>query len=490
MDSTSLLWINPTVSNAPPSRSTLRREIMKTVATRRKREPKRSHPNGRQFPVFISNSGSASETLTNAQETERAIDMVKAIEQDCYQISMDQSLSPAHFQFFALTPPSMLSKCNLGFRDLSLLASLEVGRYTGQRLLQNPQNISHFLGGKNWTYFRYVPSQYNQNIVIRNATDCVLARIKSALTPEDTKWETLALSAYLKALLCLQEAMNTSLGPPTAETLCATQILGLYELLNPNRESAWIKHVAGAASIIELRGPGSYGSDFEKSLFMSHVGPIVTESILNNQSCFLDQPAWEAVFQSIITDDPLVPERSSKAISLVKILVSIPTLFKDLTDAICRYPDLPLTTLVELMSRAQNLQSSLQKWSASYAGLNSTLDNGNYKIVVMFYLCTIYSNRLNTCIHYRMRIPDTIEMEEESQQFANIIVSLNSQKEAYYSLQSSLLLAQKLPIAEATIETGDDWREQLMSNSSDDQLFKIPRRMFTRWYSLFGRNTS
>jgi hypothetical protein len=47
-------------------------------------------------------------------------------------------------------------------------------------------------------------------------------------------------------------------------------------MLNPHRENAWVKHAAGTESIIKLRGPDSYGSEFERSLLLSHVGPIVS----------------------------------------------------------------------------------------------------------------------------------------------------------------------------------------------------------------------
>jgi hypothetical protein len=47
-------------------------------------------------------------------------------------------------------------------------------------------------------------------------------------------------------------------------------------MLNPDRGNAWVKHAAGAASMIELRGPRSYRSDLEQSLLMSHVSPMVS----------------------------------------------------------------------------------------------------------------------------------------------------------------------------------------------------------------------
>lgn len=51
--------------------------------------------------------------------------------------------------------------------------------------------------------------------------------------------------------------------------------MGMMQLLDPTGETAWIRHAAGAARLIQVRGPQSYDSDFEKALFMAHTGPVV-----------------------------------------------------------------------------------------------------------------------------------------------------------------------------------------------------------------------
>jgi len=52
-------------------------------------------------------------------------------------------------------------------------------------------------------------------------------------------------------------------------------MLILHQLLDPSGEVAWIRHAAGAARLIQLRGPKNYTTEFEKALFMAHTGPIV-----------------------------------------------------------------------------------------------------------------------------------------------------------------------------------------------------------------------
>lgn len=270
---------------------------MQKVAQKRKAEPKHRHPNSRQLPVFISSDDIYDNAADYKQiQTFNAAKRPTQTKSDgaCFQRDV------TCLRTLASTYSTVLAKTNLHFLDLSLLTSVGVGRYTGQRLLESPQSISHFFKGRNWSYFQYIPLHYQQSVLISSATDCVLARVRCLLTPDDKKWELFALSSYSRALSKLQDAIYSTSQQITAEVLCSTLMLGLYEvsvsladlwrcwltgsfffflpaqLLNPSREDAWIKHTAGATYIIQLRGPLSYQSEFEKCLFMGHVGPMVS----------------------------------------------------------------------------------------------------------------------------------------------------------------------------------------------------------------------
>ncbi|KAL7940493.1 hypothetical protein V8C42DRAFT_362289 [Trichoderma barbatum] len=474
-----ILWINPTTSTVPFDRAQIRREVMQKVAQKRKRGPQYRHPNSRQTPVFIPGDGLGNGVVNWKQP--RISNVAKRSPKDtsddivCMQtyLTIPRGLAPSY--------PTILAKTNLRFLDLSLLASVGVGRYTGQRLLETPQSISHFFEGKIWSYSCYVPLHYDESVLTRSAMDCVIARVMCLLAFDYKSREIFALSSYSIALSILQDAIQSS-QHITAEALCATQILGLYE------------HTAGASHITKLRGPHSYNSEFEKSLFMAHVGPMATEAILNNETCFLERPAWRAVLRSIITDDPLVPERSTMIISIVTSFVTIPTLFKDFTDVLCHSPGQPHVGITKLMSRAQRLRGSLQNWYSSYIQPSETpinnpfFGNAYYDALVIYYICMMYCNRLNTSIHLQ-GTQGINDMEEECQWFASIIISLHHREESYSNRQGSLLLAQKLPIAEATIASGDAWKLQLSLGYSQDGVFKISGEVFDYWCKLFGRRT-
>lgn len=222
----------------------------------------------------------------------------------------------------------------------------------------------------------------------------------------------------------------------------------------------------------------------------------MTEAILENESCFLENGTWIAVIRSIITDDPNVPERSTVAISLIILMLRIPRLFRDMTTVICSQASPSFTATADLISRARDLRMDLKDWYLTYigpddrpiVGTNPSLSDGSYKLLVLFYLCSIYSNRLNTCINWT-EASEIDEIEEQTQLFARTIERFC---EGASSFQSSLILAQKLPIAEATIATGDEWQAQWQcrSRTMPGQLFRMPESTFSQWCKLFGRKIS
>lgn len=193
-------------------------------------------------------------------------------------------------------------------------------------------------------------------------------------------------------------------------------------------------------------------------------------------------------------------------ISLLVILISIPRLFRDITTAICveRAADAKpsIQTLVWLGGRARKIRDALLLWHSRYVPVDAlqgqqSMSDDFYSVLVLFYITTIYSNRLNTCFmwpghrsHASHPALDALELEAETQQLAGIILGLSEEEKSYGSLQSSLLLAQKLPIAEAIRDSALEWSEELRRCIGSDQgVFILDEHVFTAWCGLFGRST-
>jgi hypothetical protein len=90
------------------------------------------------------------------------------------------------------------------------------------------------------SYLSFVPTRYEDSLLLQDALFCLAAQSQWVLRPQSTISETAILAAYGSALRRLQKALidpNQCLDP---DVLCTTEVLGLFEvsLLIKNEEEA------------------------------------------------------------------------------------------------------------------------------------------------------------------------------------------------------------------------------------------------------------
>lgn len=188
---------------------------------------------------------------------------------------------------------------NFDLLDLSALTSFHAGRVTAQTLAEHPSRILNILSCRQWSYFDFLPSRFGHDACLDDAARCVAARVRQWMLSPTAIPDDGVLLLYSKALHSLQKALDDSNTNLEANILCATELLAIYEvsllfdlapdsftdirhiqLLDRNGSKAWSRHIAGATSLVELRGPERYHTEFEKALFMAQTGPIVRSTFL------------------------------------------------------------------------------------------------------------------------------------------------------------------------------------------------------------------
>ncbi|EDO03568.1 hypothetical protein SS1G_06049 [Sclerotinia sclerotiorum 1980 UF-70] len=244
----------------------------------------------------------------------------------------------------------MLAKFGFDILELSTLATLRVGRATRRTLCR-----------------------YGHSPCLSAAVDCVVARARQIISsPHNTKfWEPLVLAHYITVIETLKRALDSPKTRYKPEVLCATEILALYELLEPSGEAAWIRHSAGAAHLILLRRPESYTTDFERALFMGHTGPIMTEALLNGKRCFLEQNAWQNLLMSVICKEKYytVSDCSEIVVLLIMAKSKIPGTFWDMTQLLCRQEEPSLEYVVRIQKWCRELRQRFVDWKCKYEAL-------------------------------------------------------------------------------------------------------------------------
>ena len=289
---------------------------MKKASAARRRDGNYGKHNLRQYPVFIlGDRKTAMELGDQRKERQRNQAEHRARSKDTRRpnISGNERVVNRIATQLLLSPESLppspslpakdyeltTAKADFNLLDLSTLATLHIGRAVRASLSQNPYHLIHQLRShQRWSYLTFLPSRYGQSKCLSDATDCVIARARQIISPWQN-WEAAVITFYVKALDSLQKALDCPKQRFQPDVLAATEILALYEvrldhipallnygtastvaylltvffhqLLDPSGETAWVRHTAGAAKLVQLRGPKNYNTEFEKAVSWRYV---------------------------------------------------------------------------------------------------------------------------------------------------------------------------------------------------------------------------
>ncbi|KAK5988892.1 hypothetical protein PT974_10389 [Cladobotryum mycophilum] len=243
---------------------------------------------------------------------------------------VDDETIDSHLSATILISPSSVDyekiriRYNLDLLDLSALTSFHVTYATASSLASNPDILRDIVGRQQLSYLTHVPGRYGQSHALASAVECVSARAHQWLIAPHQPVSSEIIVLYLRALKAVQAALENPHTNMQPEVLCATELLGIYELFSTSTEQRWASHSSGSTALIKLRGPDRYTSDFEKGLLASHIGQIFHQSLNTNESCFLHDGPWQLVLRSIATNDGPFSDRSERVISLWQSACHLP----------------------------------------------------------------------------------------------------------------------------------------------------------------------
>lgn len=194
----------------------IKQQAMKRVAATRRRTGLHGKLNMRQIPVF------------QALETRQT---KIALEDECqYWKDGEQEIVPHLFP---------LSELGRGVpRNFSILleAMPLMGLRLGIAILPQSMPEKAQAVGSTWAsqlggrkFLSFIPSRYGRVPSLRHATDCVIARLEHMMQPKGTR-RVKYLLQYQMALKEVQRDLNDENRWGSAETLCSTQLLGVFEV--------------------------------------------------------------------------------------------------------------------------------------------------------------------------------------------------------------------------------------------------------------------
>ncbi|KIY04210.1 uncharacterized protein Z520_00903 [Fonsecaea multimorphosa CBS 102226] len=488
-------FINSTPAQLSPSQATrvrIRKQAMKKVAAARRRRGTYGKHNLRQLPNFLHPTQSSSpEDQEHSQSKHLQMDRRGLRDLDppsLLQADYSHLIVSAHFSILNICP---LASLHLGLAKVSHFTSDPV----------HMRDIFIFPYGGN-SLLSFVPSRYGQTPSLTYAADCVVERLRGIVDSNrvPSGGPTVA-SRYVKALKCLQAALDDRELCMKPETLCATELLAV-KLLDTQRGKSWIHHAGGAARLIEHRGPDRFNTDFEKALFVAQAGPIVTEALINGTPCFLAEEAWREVFRSAILPNDLWGERTELVMSLWGHLVSAPSMFKTAEELICSRHPVARGTVSSVIDRICHARAALLRWytehKVSLVPLDDTREADIFRcepsifsmsmvrrvqLLGTYLSCVILMSRLLIALApARFSV-----LESGCQEMAEKVLRIGGQIEASNQpILCGLFVTQTWWVANATIQTRDEW----MSSQRFLDGEVINRSTFENWCRAFGRSVA
>ncbi|OQV04551.1 hypothetical protein CLAIMM_09411 [Cladophialophora immunda] len=472
-------FVNSCTSKVPQTktlRTLIRKQAMKDVAAARRRRGNYGKHNLRQLPDFISSTPLAGPEKPRAQKS--------TVRQSprCVMSRMQSYLPPLrHMQSdylrlgvtssFSILNICPLTSLHLGIARMSHFASEGLD---AMRVFPLPPGPSSWLA--------FVPSRYGNVESLSYAADCVVEGLKRNLDPTRATNESASVARlYVRALRSLQAALIEVEESRTTETLCAAALLGTYELLDTGRSCGWMQHARGVAKLIEHRGPVSFNDAFDKAILLAHVGPLVTQALMNGTQCFLAEEHWRRALFSSIQTSRLFDGRIGFAISLWANVVSLPDLFNLTEDVIRSEHPIPESTVAALIDYALIFRQDLSNWYQKYSAAIGLCDELKHVQLHGTYVsCTMLASRLI----YALAPARFQHFEAQCQNLAQQVAQRREQAgKGNHSLPYGLFITQTWWIAKATIDTKVDWVEGLV----DEHMLESSK--FEIWTEALGRKS-
>ncbi|OBT82994.1 hypothetical protein VE02_08522 [Pseudogymnoascus sp. 03VT05] len=400
-------------------------------------------------------------------------------------------------------PVSLNINNSLELAILSPLTTLHISR-TAIGYFTKPSYLSGTSYYENCSYLRDLPRRYGYSACLDSAIDCVAEKTRESISPVASPPISNSRALYIKALRDLRLSLSLPANCIAAETLCASELLVLWELLSQSETQAYIQHAEGVCRLFKYRKPERFKTEFEKLLFLARAGSIITEALVNNSYCFLQEESWQEVFRSTIIRGVRYSDRSEMTVSLFMSMSYLPDLFRACSCVVLGVGKGSKTSFISLVRRINSHRAGLLEWYGrwesdlhpimSCVSESTTTDQGQpidayhydqYQEVCGSYMaCLVLDNRFLTALG----LDEDLLLESQTVGLSGKIMKLHSD---VYSTrpQRGLFMTYTVQIAQAALITAEEWRTSCDGTMTETEMERrlIREETFRQWNALMGR---
>ncbi|OIW31239.1 hypothetical protein CONLIGDRAFT_631160 [Coniochaeta ligniaria NRRL 30616] len=373
--------------------------------------------------------------------------------------------------------------------DLSALTSIHLGLVASALFAVQPAKLKELLSCRQWSYFEHMYSRYGHSACLDDAIRCLIMGAQYLLAPSSRTSSGMILAQYGTALKSLQKAINDPNGWADPDTLCATHILQLFSVLYPAACNAqtWSQHLSGCMRMMQLKGPHDFKTDYEKALLTTFAASITTETLLQNQVCFLEEPGWQEAVAACKLETDLFSDRSPFAIEIANLIHRLPGACKRVGDVVCG--DNPSAEDIErVRQEVRQLRKEIRLFRNRFdtqliveLPLSTVSVSDKYKrldTLANALMCEILSARLMGSVS----VSERFLMEDEIQQHGSYISKMEETSNGN-DYRTAFYMSQKGVIVLSLMDTSPLWRAPCRSDDI------IEAWKFRRWCDALPRRS-
>ena len=193
---------------------------------------------------------------------------------------------------------------------------------------------------------------------------------------------------------------------------------------------------------------------------------------------------------SVVCEADTLSDTSGIVVSLWTTICRIPSLFKDVQNAVCNSNETDKCTIENLLVQVQETRRLLLQWRTEFEDFPSQnspkqcREGKKIDTLGVYMANLILMNRLSVSLNLRAGA----ELETQSQDLARQILQLR-QMTSTVNPRASLFMAFKVITAQAILETQDEWQRAInlaiQDNAHTSSL--VRSQIFERWVRVKGR---
>lgn len=253
------------------------------------------------------------------------------------------------------------------------------------------------------------------------------------------------------------------------------------QLLDPTQDTAWSHHISGSARLIRHRTPQRFQSEFEKALFAAHVGPVVSECLVDNKRCYLEEEQWSDLYRSLIQESHFLHDRSALTIHARLLMFPLSGLWCDVEAAVTGSDLFDDDVLSKLEKRCREAQRSFIDWMEDYKSHCVRLSLATPPPKELALRRELFGSALE-CLAVVKRLlaavcdQQRVSLETETQALVHLIFDLQKQPSPKHSW---LFSGHEVGVAFTIMVTKDQWEEQRIYSSDEERRMAIRTRYWT-----------